>query len=57
MSKANNMNKGTIVLLNQITTISKMRLYDPKNNNSVLKDIVLSSETMDKIDEQLKLII
>lgn len=51
------MNKGTIVLLNQITTISKMRLYDPKNNNSVLKDIVLSSETMDKIDEQLKLII
>ncbi len=57
LSKANNMNKGTIVLLNQITTISKMRLYDPKNNNSVLKDIVLSSETMDKIDEQLKLII
>ena len=57
LSKANNMNKGSIVLLNQITTISKMRLYDPKNNNSVLKDIVLSSETMDKIDEQLKLII
>ena len=28
--KIKNMNKDSIVLLNQVTTISKMRLYDPK---------------------------
>ena len=48
------MNKDSIVLLNQVTTISKMRLRDPKNNNSILNGIVLSDDTMDKIDETLK---
>lgn len=52
--KTQNMNKDSIVLLNQITTISKMRLRDPKNNNSILNGIVLSDDTMDKIDEALK---
>ena len=52
--KIKNMNKDSIVLLNQVTTISKMRLYDPKNNNSILNGIVLSDDTMDKIDEALK---
>lgn len=52
--KTQNMNKDSIVLLNQVTTISKMRLRDPKNNNSILNGIVLSDNTMDKIDEALK---
>ena len=52
--KTKNMNKDSIVLLNQVTTISKLRLYDPKNNNSILNGIVLSNETMDRIDEALK---
>ena len=52
--KTQNMNKDSIVLLNQVTTISKMRLYDPKNNSSILNGIVLSDDTMDKIDEALK---
>lgn len=52
--KIQNMNKDSIVLLNQVTTISKMRLRDPKNNNSILNGIVLSDDTMDKIDEALK---
>ena len=52
--KTQNMNKDSIVLLNQVTTISKMRLYDPKNNNSILNGIVLSNDTMNKIDEALK---
>lgn len=52
--KTENMNKDSIVLLNQVTTISKMRLRDPKNNNSILNSIVLSDDTMDKIDEALK---
>ena len=52
--KTQNMNKDSIVLLNQVTTISKMRLRDPKNNNSILNGIVLSNDTMNKIDEALK---
>ena len=52
--KIKNMNKDSIVLLNQVTTISKMRLYDPKNNKSILNGIVLSNNTMNKIDEALK---
>lgn len=52
--KTENMNKDSIVLLNQVTTISKMRLRDPKNNNSILNSIVLSDDTMDKIYEALK---
>lgn len=52
--KTQSMNKDSIVLLNQVTTISKLRLYDPKNNNSILNGIVLSNDTMDKIDEALK---
>ena len=52
--KTQNMNKDSIVLLNLVTTISKMRLRDPKNNNSILNGIVLSDDTMDKIDEALK---
>ena len=52
--KIKNMNKDSIVLLNQVTTISKMRLYDPQNNKSILNGIVLSNNTMNKIDEALK---
>ncbi|HEL1760294.1 TPA: hypothetical protein TXU88_002278, partial [Streptococcus suis] len=48
------MKKGSIALLNQVTTISKMRIFDPKNQTSVLYDIVLSKETMDRIDVALK---
>ena len=55
--KTQNMNKDSIVLLNQVTTISKMRLRDPKNNNSILNGIVLSDDTMDKIDVALKNIV
>lgn len=54
ITKTQNMNKDSIVLLNQVTTISKMRLYDPKNNNSILNGIVLSDDTMEKIEEALK---
>lgn len=54
IQKTQNMNKDSIVLLNQVTTISKMRLYDPKNSNSILNGIVLSDDTMNKIDEALK---
>ena len=39
-----NMKKGSIALVNQITTISKIRIYDPKRNDDVLSKIRLSNE-------------
>ncbi len=48
------MKNGSIILLNQITTISKMRIYDPKNNNDILYGIKLSNNTLDEIDNKIK---
>lgn len=47
------MKSGSIVLLGQITTISKIRIYDPKRSDDVLADIRLSSPTLDKIDVKI----
>ena len=47
------MKSGSIVLLGQITTISKIRIYDPKRSDDVLADIRLSSPTLDKIDAKI----
>lgn len=52
--KTMKLKRGSLALLNQVTTISKMRLRDPINKNSLLSDIVLSAETMDKIDRCLR---
>lgn len=48
------MKKGSIALMEQITTISKLRIYDPKNSHSVFNGIKLSSKSLDKIDEGIK---
>lgn len=42
---------GSIVLTNQITTISKIRIYDPKHDNDLLSGIKLSNTNLDKIDK------
>lgn len=44
------MKLGSIALVGQITTVSKIRIFDPKNSNGVLSNIRMSNETMDKID-------
>lgn len=44
------MKKGSIALTNQITTISKIRIYDPRTNSDVLSNIKLSNEKLDDID-------
>lgn len=41
---------GSIALINQITTISKIRIYDPKTNHNILSGIKLSSEKLNLID-------
>lgn len=45
------MKQGSIALVNQIVTISKMRIYDPKSTGDVLSGIKLSNVNLNKIDE------
>lgn len=48
------MKNGSICLINQITTISKIRIYDPKTRADVLHGIRFSDKTLDLIDENIK---
>lgn len=43
------MKKGSIALINQITTISKQRIYD----DDILKHIRLSEKSLNLIDENI----
>lgn len=49
-----NMKEGSIALVSQIVTVSKMKIYDPKNARGVLHGIRMSPEAMEKIDEKMK---
>ena len=48
------MKEGSIALVNQITTVSKMRIFDPRNLRGVLVGISLTAESMEKINEKVK---
>ena len=48
------MKAGSIALISQITTISKIRIIKPKRTTEALSDICVCSETLDKIDKQIK---
>ncbi len=48
------MKEGSIALVNQITTISKMRIFDPRNLKGVLAGISISEEGMEKINKKIK---
>lgn len=45
---------GSIILLGQITTISKIRIYDPKRNDDPLGKIRLSNTTLNLIDKRIE---
>lgn len=47
------MKEGSIALVDQIVTISKLRIYDPIYSKNVLYGIRLSPATLDLIDEKL----
>ncbi len=47
------MKEGSIARITQITTISKQRIYNPKNTNDILSGIKLSNKSMDLIDKQI----
>lgn len=48
------MKLGSIALIEQITAISKLRIFDPRKQHHVLSGIKLSSEGLDLIDEKLQ---
>ena len=48
------MKRGSIALVNQITTISKIRIYDPKTDHDILSGIRLSNEKLDLIDDEIQ---
>lgn len=45
---------GSIGLVGQITTISKMRIYDPKKSKHLLSGIRLSNEKLDFINKKIE---
>lgn len=51
--EVNKMKIGSIALVNQITTISKIRIYDPKTDHDILSNIKLSNEKLDMIDQEI----
>lgn len=53
-SELTKMKYGSIAKIEQITTISKQRIYDPKGNRDVLSGISFSDTAMDKINEKIK---
>ena len=48
------MKKGSVALINQITTVSKQRIFDPRNLKGVLAGVSLSEENMKKINQKVK---
>ena len=48
------MKKGSIALVGQITTVSKIRIYDPKYKNDALSKIRVSSATLDLLDARIQ---
>lgn len=54
VDKIKKLKKGSLALLNQVTTISKLRILDPINSQSLLKDIVVSADTLGIIEDALK---
>ena len=48
------MKDGSIAKIEQVTTISKQRIFDPRKSADVLSGIRFSDAAMDKINEKLK---
>lgn len=53
LSEIQKMKTGSIALISQIRTISKIRIYNPKNSYDTLNGVRVSAETLDKIDKAI----
>lgn len=49
----NKMKRGSIALVPQIRTISKIRIYDSKTKHDILSNVKLSNEKLDMIDAEI----
>ena len=47
------MKKGSVALVGQITTISKIRIYNPLHPNDTLSNIRISPALLDLIDAKI----
>lgn len=54
LEEISKMKKGSIAHVDQITTISKMRIYNPKSTWDALYNIRLSNESLTEIDNKIK---
>jgi len=52
-TEVSKMKMGSIALVKQIRTISKIRIYDPKTNFDILSNVKLSNERLDMIDNEI----
>lgn len=48
------MKAGSIALVDQIVTVSKLRIYDPRCSQDTLYGVRLDGDTMDKIDDRIR---
>lgn len=48
------MKSGSIAIVNQITTISKIRIEDPRNSAGVLSGINISNESLDNVNKKIQ---
>lgn len=48
------MKKGSIAMVSQITTISKLRIYDPQKTGDILSGIHISDRSLDLINKKMK---
>lgn len=53
-SEITQMKAGSIGLVSQITTVSKMRIYDPRTTGGVLSGIKLSPEGLELINKKMR---
>lgn len=53
-NEIDSMKRGSIALVGQITTVSKIRIYDPQFPSDTLNSIRLSSASMDKLDNKIR---
>lgn len=52
--EADRMKQGSIALVGQITTISKIRIFDPKHHNDALSKVRISPATLDLLDARIQ---
>lgn len=53
LDEINSMKEGSIALISQITSISKMRIMKPCRTTDALSNVCLNSETLNKIDSRI----